>query len=777
MADANAAVSTVRKYARLQKKNGRIINRLIILLMVISLFVLPLWGIILLFGGSLGPALSWHIPFYYYLIDILLVYGTFFIVPFLLCLPAIIPFALKQKNNGRIIVLRKFNDNVSREPLRRIVRTDLSNYGHVFTLSDKNFNIKWYIKIPLFVGQMSFFHFRQRTITSKKDIANLEKKLADKLWLNINWLLSFGKIFSIKTSDEFWKETATVLLKENSLILFDASYSTESLEWEFAEILKLGYISKIIAITNSKKLLAESKWKNIFSTQENFEIPVFYYDENGNMPEKLEFDFTVARMLARLFEEEPLRASRKNLFKNIGATVCSALLLFAFSLFFSMPYIAPDITGKFSPFGGQVITAYLHSKMHSDNDIINQRIIYNRIKQNWDTKAKTVFLNYTTNYRSFEYSAVQSVMVEFTDSSQLNRYIDLALTAAPALADSAVSIILKINPPTLKQITLQCLSSSRIDVKQRSLRLLKKISMDPDFTVMLTQTLAKSKPATEAPFEFSNEASSLLTSECNFYVELVDILSRNRYLNSELLQPLLNNSFYQLRILASFLLAEQNNTTIIKNLLYAGLIDSELNNDWLFIHNLSPYAQKADTLLLAFKNPVSLPTISTMSSLLNYCYLKSIDTTVLKALLIFVTRNYSASDLNKLVVGMPNNKINVLRNALQYCIISDSGIYYKVQQMIILLKPLLIKNIDSENINSKLRIGKLLAYTGDEYVLLLLKKAADDDAHKFFGLHSNKILEAFNILYANSSTAAQEKLFNSNDVKLIFQEAKLEWKK
>lgn len=751
--------------------------------MLISLLVLPLWAMYL-FGVGIGPGLFSKVPAYIYVVIALLIYGIFFIVPFLLCLPVVIPFAYQQKNIGRIIIFRKFNDDLSKKPLRHIIKTDLSNYGHVFTLSDRNFKIKWYIKIPFLLGQMSFFHFRQSTISTKEQLKKLERKLSSKLWLNMNWLLSSSKIFSVKTIDAFWKETAMTLLKENSLIIFDTSYDTESLEWEFSEIKNLGYGSNIIAITNSENLREENKWKKIFASQKDLKIPVFYYNKKGEMPEQLDFDFTVARILAATIRDENSNLLKKGFLKRTIATTGIAVLLFLGSFFFLSPYVIPDLVGKFSPFGNQVITAYLQSKVHSLGvghvNVVNQLIISHRIKENWKEKAQTVFLKYAGHHNASECRSIQSLMVEFSDSTQLKKYINLVLTAEPPIADSAASIVRNINPPTLDKIALQCIASKRIDVKDRGLILFKNITLDSNFTIAVIHLLQKSEPAKEPPAVHSSgfldyqPSVSLIKSESDFYINLANLLKQNRFITNQLLQTLLNSTFYQLRIFASLTLAENNIALNINQLINATFLKAEARsfffNESYMIH---PYTETIDRLLSDFKNPASLPHRDTVTSLLNNYYFNIEDPGTLTALLSFAINNFPLSDFNRFTHNIPDTKINELQKALNNCIVNDDtpALYEKVQRVIRLAKPLLTKNISLKDINVKLKIAELLAYSGDISILPILKEAADDNivlgkTSRIY-LHDKKIKNILEILYENVKTTDKRKLYKSHDAQLL----------
>ncbi|MBK7434797.1 MAG: hypothetical protein IPI66_13490 [Chitinophagaceae bacterium] len=162
----NSIPSSIRQQAKRQRFHARLIRFLIIGFFIISFLTLPFWALYLLVGG-IGPGLFSEVPPYIPYIIFLLVYGTFFVIPFLLCLPVVLPLAIKQKNVSRIIVFRKFNNEESKKALSRIIRSGLANYGHVFTLSDSKFKVKWYVRIPVFMGQLSLFNFRQRNITRR----------------------------------------------------------------------------------------------------------------------------------------------------------------------------------------------------------------------------------------------------------------------------------------------------------------------------------------------------------------------------------------------------------------------------------------------------------------------------------------------------------------------------------------------------------------------------------------------------------------------------------
>ncbi|WP_431213624.1 hypothetical protein ACQ86N_01540 [Puia sp. P3] len=290
--------TTIIRQAALQRRNATIIRIMVRLFMTLSVIACFFGGFLLALVGGVG--LFEPNPTYMPWIIAAAVYGSFFVVPFLLCLPVILPLALRNKNVDQIIVFRKFNNKASGRAIRKIIRSYVSNYGHVFTLSDSNFKVKWWIRIPLMLGQTSFFHFRQRIIRDASGLAALARKLQDKAWLNINWLLSSGKIFSVRTSDEYWHDTAELLLKDSRLVIFDILSLTSALEWEIEMTKSHGLEQHIILIAAKDNEAVVNEWKRKYDTPDDgYSIPVFYYDASGRLQDSAGLEQTVAEILAK----------------------------------------------------------------------------------------------------------------------------------------------------------------------------------------------------------------------------------------------------------------------------------------------------------------------------------------------------------------------------------------------------------------------------------------------------------------------------------------------
>ena len=73
---------------------------------------------------------------------------------------------------------RRLTDDV--DPLHGVRAADYaaSLRGTHFTLSDADFNVAWYVRIPVLLGQLALFSFRLRRIRHAHQIAGLERATA-----------------------------------------------------------------------------------------------------------------------------------------------------------------------------------------------------------------------------------------------------------------------------------------------------------------------------------------------------------------------------------------------------------------------------------------------------------------------------------------------------------------------------------------------------------------------------------------------------------------------
>ena len=160
------------------------------------------------------------------------VYVVLYLLPFTLLLPFIGPIVALWQTPPRFLLLRPFNRAVLSRPLKRLARREVAPFGHVYTLSDADIRVPWYIRIPVLLGQLALFSFHLRRIRDKAQIPRFVRAV-DRTWLrNINWCMAFGKVFPVASSDEAWRELVECLLQRCDAVIIDVSDLRQNVMWE-----------------------------------------------------------------------------------------------------------------------------------------------------------------------------------------------------------------------------------------------------------------------------------------------------------------------------------------------------------------------------------------------------------------------------------------------------------------------------------------------------------------------------------------------------------------
>jgi hypothetical protein len=93
------------------------------------------------------------------------------------------------------------------------------------------------LRLPVLLGQLSFFVFRQRKLVVPKDISKLTRAMKRRLLRNFNWCVSQDKVFPVACVDAGWRACVTRLVAECDCVVMDLSGLSESILWEL-ELLK-----------------------------------------------------------------------------------------------------------------------------------------------------------------------------------------------------------------------------------------------------------------------------------------------------------------------------------------------------------------------------------------------------------------------------------------------------------------------------------------------------------------------------------------------------------
>jgi hypothetical protein len=652
-------IAKITAQARTQKRNAIIIRIIVRFFMVLSIFGSIIGGVILLVttGASFFKESPWYSPW----IVLIVVYGGFFIVPFLLSLPIVVPLALRNRNVNRIVVFRKFNSKISGRVIKRIIRSSVSNYGHVFTLSDSNFRIKWFIRIPVLLGQASFFHFRPRNIKDPRSLDDLGNKLGNRGWLNINWLLSTSKIFSVKSTDEYWQAAAQLLLKECRLVIIDISLLTQPLEWETKVTKEHGLEESIILIASEKNAQVVLDWKTLYDTPDEYDIPLFYYDEKGRLLDKKGFEQTAATILARDHSVSDRNYGRLAL-KKVFLTVGLVLGVFMVILFFLSPYLFPTIVARHSPFMSQSVRAYMEDRLGS-NDGLTLYSLSQRIRNKWPVKAAALSIDYAYHHSAAECEAVKETLTDLADSSLRNEYIKLIETGEPVMSEAAFGIVSELRAPDANQLALRWISEDRIDNKEMALRLIGDRPLDSAYAAQLIDELSDRSYTVKAPpFQHVPNNTELFYSSPLFSTDSLDLRTRKYYLrsyrlfrkNPGIIDPTRLEKKDQevkdrdLRFLFTLLLLKGGNGSSVANLFDSYFINTwypaelkDSNALYLFRAVPRPYKEIVDSI---FTGPETLGHLPSYDSLLGSGRLLS-GTELPGTFISFLLSNYPDADM------------------------------------------------------------------------------------------------------------------------------------
>jgi hypothetical protein len=173
-------------------------------------------------------------------------YLAVFVLPFVLALPVAGGLVLLWRDPPRILVLRPFNRRPLTRGLARLVDRDVARFGHVYTLADAELRVRWYVRVPFLLGQLALLSFRSRIITRPRQLKRLERATR-RTWLrNINWCLSWHKVFAVATDDAHWQQVVELLVNRTSVILIDLTEARPNVRWEIALIERLGLGSRVL---------------------------------------------------------------------------------------------------------------------------------------------------------------------------------------------------------------------------------------------------------------------------------------------------------------------------------------------------------------------------------------------------------------------------------------------------------------------------------------------------------------------------------------------------
>ena len=203
------------------------------------------------------------------------VYVGLFVLPFIVSLPIASPLVLLWQRPAQLLFLRPFNRRPLTRGLSRVVRRDVARFGHVYTLADADLRVRWYVRVPALLGQIALLSFRARKITRARQLTRLERAV-NRTWLrNINWCLSWRKVFAVASDDSCWQQVVERLLDRSTLILIDLTEARPNVLWEIDLIRRMGLERRVVwLLARSANDATGAGWPPAGE-------PIFRYDNSG----------------------------------------------------------------------------------------------------------------------------------------------------------------------------------------------------------------------------------------------------------------------------------------------------------------------------------------------------------------------------------------------------------------------------------------------------------------------------------------------------------------
>jgi hypothetical protein len=163
-----------------------------------------------------------------------------------------LPVALLWKAPLRFLLLRPFNRPSLSRALTRVVKRELKPFGHCYTLADANLRVSPWRHIPVILGPLSLFAFRQRRILYPKDLAAFVDRMSQTVRRNLNWQISRSGLFPVACSESAWRACVKRVVDEVDVVILDCSGGGQALEWEMKYLSEAAAFPKTIVLSDGE---------------------------------------------------------------------------------------------------------------------------------------------------------------------------------------------------------------------------------------------------------------------------------------------------------------------------------------------------------------------------------------------------------------------------------------------------------------------------------------------------------------------------------------------
>lgn len=408
-------------------------------------------------------------------------YVAFFVLPAVLCMPLLLPWTLLWRSPRRIVVFRRFNIGYESKRLRRMLRTNFSPLGHVFTLADKTIHIPWFVRIPLAIGQLSLLNFRPRVVDGPHSLSGLRRLLNQRLWLNVNWFMSFQKVFPIRSSDELWRDCVQALLDDADLAVVDISIPRDTLAWEITECASHDLGDQMLFLASTASVEESRQWIDAISKSaaNARSVPIFTYDEGGLTDERA-LDAFVMNVLARAAAPSADEKSAGLMIRLAGLLGLSVGVAVA-GFLVAAPFLFGTLTARYSPLQGPVLLAYLYGDA--------TEAALDRLKEDFAHSSIAALADYAQSSRKFLRDKGIAGLKAVGGGGVIRPLIAAGESPIPEAQEQAVAAL---------RTVMQSLGSSGLKEYLAGLRAARQLPFDIETYEALTQAFPAADDATFA---------------------------------------------------------------------------------------------------------------------------------------------------------------------------------------------------------------------------------------------------------------------------------------
>ena len=207
-----------------------------------------------------------------------------------------LPLILGWRDPARILLLRPFNRADHSRPLRALARREAAGYGHLYSLADSAIKVRWYVAVPVLLGQLGLMSFRLARLRHAADVAALGRRVKHVRRRNLNWVVAYSKVFAVRCVDEVWQQSVMELLSHSDAVLMDVTDVTDNMRWEIDALVAGGHVDDCLFLALRGR---EHEATATISLLLRRPVEVFAFDNAGRLAEPRAFRDQLASAIFR----------------------------------------------------------------------------------------------------------------------------------------------------------------------------------------------------------------------------------------------------------------------------------------------------------------------------------------------------------------------------------------------------------------------------------------------------------------------------------------------